>query len=92
MLKNDELLAAIEADFEAADIGDRRTSMLRYALKLTRTPWDMAEADVAAMRAAGHSDTDILHITEVVGYYAYVNRIADGLNVPLESWIDYSND
>ena len=66
--------------------------MLRYALKLTRTPWDVAEADVVAMRAAGHSDTDILHITEVVGYYAYVNRIADGLNVPLESWIDYSND
>lgn len=63
--------------------------MLRYSLKLTVTPWDMVEDDVVAMRDAGHSDTDILHITEVVGYYAYVNRIADGLNVPLESWIDY---
>jgi len=61
--------------------------MLRYAVKLTRTPWLMLEADVESMRAAGHSDTDILHITEVVGYYAYVNRIADGLNVEVESWI-----
>lgn len=61
--------------------------MLRYAKKLTLTPWDMVQADVAAMRAAGHSDRDILHVTEVVGYYAYVNRIADGLNVPLENWI-----
>jgi len=64
--------------------------MLRYALKLTLTPWEMTKDDVTAMRDAGHSDIDILHITEVVGYYAYVNRIADGLNVPLESWIDYS--
>ncbi|MEM9651431.1 MAG: hypothetical protein AAGA65_04995 [Actinomycetota bacterium] len=41
--------------------------MLRYASKLTRTPWAMEEADVIAMREAGHSDTNILHITEVVG-------------------------
>jgi uncharacterized protein YciW len=63
--------------------------MLRYSLKLTRTPWEMAEEDVAALRAAGHSDLDILHIAEVVGYYAYVNRIADGLNVQLEPWVDF---
>lgn len=65
--------------------------MLRYAHKLTVTPWEMTEADVVAMREAGHSDVNILHITEVVGYYAYVNRIADGLGVELESWIDYSD-
>ena len=31
-------------------------------------------------------DADILAIAEVVGYYAFVNRIADGLGVPLEPW------
>jgi uncharacterized peroxidase-related enzyme len=89
-MKDDALLDAIEADFERADITDKRLSMLRYSLKLTASPWSMEQGDIEAMRAAGHSDTDILHITEVVGYYAYVNRIADGLNVPLEDWIDYS--
>jgi len=49
----------------------------------------MVEEDVAALRAAGHSDVDILHIAEVVGYYAYVNRIADGLGVQFESWINF---
>jgi len=63
--------------------------MLRYSQKLTRTPWEMVEEDVAALRAAGHSDVDILHIAEVVGYYAYVNRIADGLGVQFESWINF---
>jgi uncharacterized protein YciW len=39
---------------------------------------------VAALRSAGFGDADVLAIAEVVGYYAYVNRIADGLGVELE--------
>ncbi len=58
--------------------------MLRYAAKLTRTPAAMEEADVARLRAAGHGDGEILAIAEVTGYYAYANRIADGLGVELE--------
>ncbi len=80
----------IEDDFETAGLDDRRLAMLRYSQKLTRTPSEIVEEDVAALRAAGHSDVDILHIAEVVGYYAYVNRIADGLGVQFEAWIDFS--
>ena len=59
--------------------------MLEYALKLTVTPSAMERADVDALRAQGLSDTDVLHLAELVGYYAYVNRIADGLGVELET-------
>ncbi|MHC4846217.1 MAG: carboxymuconolactone decarboxylase family protein, partial [Planctomycetota bacterium] len=52
--------------------------------KLTRTPGEMKKADVEALRAAGFTDADVLAIVEVVGYYAYVNRVADGLGVELE--------
>ena len=48
---------------------------------------DELVADVDALREAGFSDRDILDITEVVGYYAYANRIADGLGLETESWI-----
>ena len=58
--------------------------MVRYALKLTRTPGTMRRDDVDALRATGFGDADILAIAEVVGYYAFVNRIADGLGVELE--------
>ncbi len=58
--------------------------MLNYAVKLTRTPAEVVENDVQQLRTAGFSDVDILHIAEVVAYYAYVNRIADGLGVELE--------
>ena len=59
--------------------------MLGYAVKLTLATQDMLEADVAKLRSVGFSDVDILHVAEVVGYYAYVNRIADGLGVMLEA-------
>jgi len=61
--------------------------MLTYAVKLTLSPGAMVANDVAALRDAGFTDRDILDIAEVVGYYAYVNRIADGLGVATESWI-----
>jgi uncharacterized protein YciW len=58
--------------------------MLEYAEKLTRAPDRMERGDVERLRAAGLADADILAIAEVTAYYAYVNRIADGLGVELE--------
>jgi uncharacterized protein YciW len=58
--------------------------MLGYAEKLTRTPWAMTEGDVQALRRAGFGDAAILDIAQVTGYYAFVNRLADGLGVELE--------
>lgn len=60
--------------------------MLDYAVKLTLTPWDMVEQDVIILRDAGWSDAAILDINQVTGYYAYVNRLADGLGVELEDF------
>lgn len=60
--------------------------MLLYAQKLTLRPWEMMETDVTALREAGFSDAAILDINQVTGYYAFVNRLADGLGVELESF------
>ncbi len=89
LLKNDDLLAAIENDYESAGLSPQRLAMLRYAERLTRTPWAMTRRDVDELREVGFSDRDILDIAEVVGYYAYVNRIADGLGVETEPWIEF---
>ncbi len=63
--------------------------MLRYAKKLTRTPRDVSSHDVDRLRAVGFDDTAVLDICQVVSYYNYVNRLADGLGVELEDfWED----
>jgi len=87
LLKDDQLAERIEADYQTAGLDERRLSMLRYVEKLTRTPAKTTKEDVEGLRRAGFSDEDILHIAEVTAYYAYVNRIADGLGVEFETWI-----
>ena len=62
--------------------------MLRYADKLTRQPNKMVRDDVGGLREVGFTDEDILAIAEITSYYAFVNRIADGLGVELEAWGD----
>ena len=81
------MLDRIEVDWTTAGLTERRTAMLRYADKLTRTPSAMTAEDVARLRATGYTDRDVIDIAEVTAYYAYVNRIADGLGVQLESWL-----
>ena len=61
--------------------------MLAYAVKLTQAPGEMTESDVETLRTVGFSDRDILDIAEVTAYYAYANRIADGLGVDTEGWL-----
>ena len=58
--------------------------MFTYVEKLTLSPWDMVENDVITLRDAGFSDAAILDINQVASYYAFVNRVADGLGVELE--------
>ena len=87
LIADDELVAAVEHDWTTAGLSAKRIAMLAYAVKLTETPAATTDADVDALRDAGFSDRDILDITEVVGYYAYANRIADGLGLQTEDWI-----
>ena len=76
----------MQTDYRQADLSPKIRAMLDYVYKLTLTPWDMIEADVELLREHGYSDREILDINQITAYYAYVNRIADGLGVPLEDF------
>lgn len=63
--------------------------MLDYAVKLTEAPASVSTTDLDRLRGHGFSDEAILHIAEITAYYAFANRIADGLGIELESfWAD----
>ena len=44
----------------------------------------MTELDIERLRAVGLCDAAIHDATQVIAYFNYINRIADGLNVALE--------
>ena len=82
--EQDALLAALTSDPVAANFEPGDRAMLDYSIKLTLTPGEMTSADVEALRRAGFDDRSIHDICAIVGYFAFVNRIADGLGVELE--------
>ena len=59
-----------------------------YTEKLTRTPSAIDDQDIAALREAGFDDMGISSATQVIAYFNYINRIADGLAVPMEDWLN----
>ena len=79
------LAEALLDDYESSGLDARLLAMLRYADKLTRTPGAMEAADADALRTAGFTDEDVLAIAMVVSYYAFANRIADGLGLAIEA-------
>ncbi len=84
-------MTQVYEDYTKADIRKADILMLRYAVKLTKEPWNMIQRDVISLRKAGFSDVDILDINQIVAYYAYVNRVADGLGVKLEGFWNNSS-
>jgi uncharacterized peroxidase-related enzyme len=72
------------------DLGDLRKSDQRlnaiaeYAEKLTRQPDRMDYADIEQLRHAGLDDLDILDLNNIVGYFNYINRVANGLGLKTE--------
>ena len=48
----------------------------------------MSDADIARLRGHGLADDEITVAVQVISYFNYINRVADGLGVDDESWMD----
>lgn len=79
--KDPERVRALAVDRASLELPPRARAMADYAETLTRTPDRVTEADVAALRAAGLTDEEILGVNLVTAYFNFVNRIALGLGV-----------
>ena len=79
-----QLLTALNTDYTTAVLAPADRAMLDYAVKLTRTPSAITAADVDALRRVAFDDRAIHDLCAITAYFAFVNRIADGLGVELE--------
>ena len=68
-------------DFRKADLSPRERALCDFAVKLTRLAAEIGEADIDALRAQGPSDTDVSDAIQVIGYFNYVTRVADGVGI-----------
>lgn len=68
-------------DFSNLEVRER--AMVEYARQLTLAPWEMSAHDVTRLRGAGLTDREVLDLAQVVGYFAFANRLVAGLGVRL---------
>lgn len=59
-------------------------TILFYVVKLTRTPHLITANDIGQLKEEGFDDRAIHDICAITAYFAFVNRMADGLGVELE--------
>ncbi len=78
----------LAADRRGAGLDPAVTALLDFAEKLTRAPAECGADDIAILRRAGWDDQGISSAVQVVAYFNYINRIAEGLGIALEDWID----
>lgn len=63
-------------------------ALVEFAEILTRDPAKVGRDEVEALRSVGFGDEAISSCVQVVAYFNYINRIAEGLGVDLEDWIE----
>jgi alkylhydroperoxidase family enzyme len=78
------LVGGLGGDPAGASLPARLRAIVDYAVKLTRSPHDIAESDIAGLRSVGLTDRGIHDAAAVTAYFNFVNRTASGLGVPVE--------
>ncbi len=68
----------------SAHLSAAEQALLAYADVLSRTPHAVSAAHIVTFRQAGYSDRAIHDACAIISYFAFVNRIANGLGVELE--------
>ena len=79
-LKTDHL----KHDWREADLSEVDLALCAWAEKVTLNLLKVGRADVEALRDIGLSDNAISDAAQVIGFFNYINRIAESLGVDLE--------
>ena len=71
-------------DWRQASLNEANAALCAWAEKLTLCLGEADAIDVAGLRSEGFSEEAISDAAQVIGYFNYINRIAEGLGVDLE--------
>lgn len=78
---------AVVRDWRSAPLNPADRALCRFAEKLTRRPHEMRAEDLDALRSQRFDDRAIHDAVQVIAYFNYITRVADGLGVEPEEFI-----
>ena len=79
--KNPMIADQVAINYRKADITDRETAMLDFALKVSRDSRSINEDDRERLRSHGFSDDDIWDIAAITAFFGMSNRLANFLSM-----------
>jgi uncharacterized peroxidase-related enzyme len=71
----------VQHDYRRADLSPRERALCDFAVKLTHAAATVGQEDIDLLRGQGLDDTEISDAIQVVGYFNYVTRVADGVGI-----------
>ena len=77
-------MARIVREWRNVPLSAREAAICEFAESLTLEPGHIRESDLAPLRAIGLDDPTITDVVQVVAYFNYINRVADGLGIDPE--------
>lgn len=80
----DQFVHAIATNWSSADLTPPDRSLGTLASQLTTGPHQMSEVHVLDLKRNGFNEAAIHDAVQIVGYFNYINRLANGLDVDLE--------
>jgi uncharacterized peroxidase-related enzyme len=78
---DEELVKALQEDYQTAPISEQDRVMLDYVAQLTRDATRISERDHDRLHEVGFDDRAVLQITLIASWFNYINRVADALGV-----------
>ena len=76
----------LSADWRRADLSPSDRALCAFAEKLTQRPQDSTAEDIDQLRQHGFDDRGIHDAVQIIGYFNYINRVADALGIEPESF------
>jgi uncharacterized peroxidase-related enzyme len=79
---------AIARDWRGAELSEADRALCRHAELLTHDQHSVGQHSVDELRTHGFDDRAIHDATQVIAYFNYITRVADGLGVEPEDFIE----
>jgi len=80
-LSGDPALGELMAiNYRAAELSERQSAMLDFAVKVTQSPATIEESDRQALRDAGFDERDIMDIACIAAFFNMTNRASTALD------------
>ena len=75
----------IAKDWKKANLSERHQALCHFAEKVSEAPKQMKFEDLSSLKQTGYSDRAIHDAVQIIGYFNYINRIADSIGVEPET-------